>query len=77
MKLKLLNRLLCRYMWVYEIIDGDKGFVLAKNEEDAIRKLSSYYEDKDITEMISNEDMYVYDTDHSYIDGDVFNIVPW
>ena len=77
MKLKLLNWLLRRYMWVYEIIDGDKGFVLAKNKEDAIQKLSSYYKDEDITEMISNENMYVYDADHSYIEGDVFNIVPW
>lgn len=77
MILKLLNKLLRRYMWVYEIIDGDKGFVLAKNRDEAIGKLSRYYEDGDIAEMISNEEMYVYDADHSYIDGDVFNIVPW
>ncbi len=77
MKLKLLNWLLHRYMWVYEIIEGDKGFVLARNEDDAIKKLSRYYEDEDVAKMISNEEMYVYDADHSYIDGDVFNIVPW
>lgn len=77
MIIKLLNMLLRRYMWVYEIIDGDKGFVLARNEDDAIKKLSRYYEDEDVAKMISNENMYVYDADHSYIDGDVFNIVPW
>ena len=75
-EMEFLNRMLRRYMWVYEIVDGDKGFVLAIDKSDAIKKLSHYY-DEDVVNMIDNEEMYVYDAEHSYIDGDVFNIVPW
>lgn len=77
MIIKLLNNLLHKYMWVYERIEGDKGFVLAKSKQDAIRKLSCYYTDTE--EALANETMYVYGTDRTEIheDLDLYVTVPW
>lgn len=71
----LLNNLLHKYMWVYEIVDGDKGFVIANSREEAINKLRVRYQD--IDELLNRDDMYVYDAEHSVIIGDIFVTVPY
>ena len=46
--IKFLNKLLRKYCWVYERIDnGDKGFVLAKSYDSAIKKLKTIYNNID------------------------------
>ncbi len=82
MIIKLLNKLLHKYMWCFEREDGDRGFVIALNGEDAINKLEKKY--PDARERISRTDscdesnwMYLYDADHAEIDGDIFVNVPW
>lgn len=73
---KLLNKLLRKYCWVYERIDnGDKGFVLAKNYESAIKKLKTIYDNVD--EAMENEQMFVFDIGHIEVKGDVFITIPW
>lgn len=80
MIIKLLNKLLHKYMWCFERVDGDKGFVIALNREDAINKLEKRYPDtrERILETDSNGgEMYLYDADYTEIDGDIFVNVPW
>lgn len=83
MVLKILNHLLHRYMWVYEREDGDRGFVLARDYEDAVNKLASYYTDAANRIRKTNEDseadnwMYLYDADHTEIHGDIFVTQPY
>lgn len=82
MIIKLLNKLLHKYMWCFERENGDKGFVIALNREDAIDKLEKKY--PDTRERISRTDlgddsnwMYLFDADYTEIDGDIFINVPW
>ena len=85
MIIKLLNNLLHKYMWCFERDNGDKGFVIALNREDAINKLEKKY--FDARERILKTDlddnwldydwMYLYDANHTEIDGDIFVNVPW
>ena len=87
MIIKLLNKLLRKYLWCYEIEDFDKGFVLAKSRDDAIDKLAAHY--PEAREWIwktyhdspgnynSYNSMYLYDANHTEIDGDIFINVPW
>lgn len=73
--MKFLNKLLRKYVWVYERIDGDKGFVLASSYESAIRKLKGVYDNVD--EAMENEQMFVFDIEHAEVKGDVFITMPW
>lgn len=85
MIIKLLNKLLHKYMWCFERDNGNKGFVIALNREDAINKLEKKY--SDARERILKTDldanwldfdwMYLYDANHTEIDGDIFVNVPW
>lgn len=84
MLIKLLNKLLHKYMWVYERDNGDRGFVIAKNRNEAIKKLADYYTDAkeriaktDETKWVDNDWMYLFDADHSEIKGDIFIIMPY
>lgn len=73
--MKFLNKLLRKYVWVYERIDGDKGFVLAANYESAIMKLKGVYDNVD--EAMESEQMFVFDIEHAEVKGDVFITIPW
>lgn len=74
--IKFLNKLLRKYCWVYERIDnGDKGFVLAKSYESAIKKLKTIY--NNIDEAMENEQMFVFDLSKIEIKNDVFITVPY
>ena len=84
--IKLLNKLLHKYMWVFERDNGDKGFVIARNKKDAINKLAARYPDarkrieetdEDESCWMDSEWMYLYDADHAEIYGDIFVILPW
>ncbi len=74
--IKFLNKLLRKYCWVYERIDnGDKGFVLAKSYDSAIKKLKTIY--NNIDEAMENEQMFVFDLSKIEIKNDVFITVPY
>lgn len=84
MIIKILNKLLHKYMWVYERVDGDKGFVIAKNRDEAIDKLDKHYpyaretiEETDRDEGGCYYPMYLYDSSAATIDGDIFVTVVW
>ena len=84
MLIRLLNKLLRKYMWVYERDNGDCGFVIAKNRNEAIKKLADCYTDAkeriaktDETEWVDNDWMYLFDANHSEIEGDIFIIMPY
>lgn len=81
MIIKLLNKLLHKYMWCFERVDGDKGFVIALNREDAINKLEKEYPGARTLILETDNDvlgeMYLYDADHTEICGDIFINVPW
>lgn len=74
--IKFLNKLLRKYCWVYERIDnGDKGFVLARSYDSAIKKLKTVY--NNIDEAMENEQMFVFDLSKIEIKNDVFITVPY
>ena len=84
MIIKILNKLLHKYMWVYERDNGDKGFVIAKNRKEAINKLTEHYPDArariektDKNKYMDYGWMYLFHADCSEIHGDVFVILPW
>lgn len=86
MMIKLLNKLLHKYMWVFERDNGNKGFLIARDRDDAINKLSKKYSDaKDCIRKTDADDhfsmdsgwMYLYDANHAEIDGDIFVTLPW
>lgn len=73
--IKFLNKLLRKYCWIYERIDGgDKGFVLAKSYESAIKKLKTIYDNVD--EAMENEQMFVFDLSNIEIKNNVFITMP-
>lgn len=43
--MKYLNKIIRKYMWIYERENGDRGFVLAKNYNEAVEKLQKIYSD--------------------------------
>lgn len=71
----VLKRLFAKYCWIYERIDGDKGFVLAKNYEDAVKRLKKVYDNVD--EALETEQMFIFDTTKIDIKGTVFITMPW
>ena len=74
--IKLLNKFLRKYCWVYERIDnGDKGFVLAGSYDSAIKKLKTVYNNVD--EAMENEQMFVFDLSKIEIKNDVFITIPY
>ena len=84
--IKLLNKLLHKYMWVFERDNGDKGFVIARNRKEAITKLTEKY--PDTRERVAKTDadtlgwmgygwMYLYHAENARIDGDIFVVVEW
>ena len=81
MEYNKLNKLIREYIWLYEWYDGDKGFVIAKDREEAIEKLSVKYSHvkemlQKMDEGMDNEWAYVYSADYIDIDGDIFVTVP-
>ena len=89
MLIKLLNRLLRKYMWMYERERGDRGIVIAKNYEDALKQLSKEYPDtrrrvketedadNNIRYVSGSLYMYVVDMEHVEIKGNVFITEPY
>jgi len=84
MMIKLLNKLLHKFMWVYERDNGDKGFVIAKTRQEAINKLAGLY--PDARERIAKTDegswmdygwMYLFHAENAEVKGDVFITVPY
>lgn len=77
--IKLMKYLLKKYMWIYERDNGDRGFVLAKDRDEAIKKLCEYYTDaaKRIAETdkggwMDNNWMYLFDANGIEINKDIY-----
>ena len=87
MIIKLLNKLLHKYMWAYEREEGDRGIVIAKTRSDAIKELQRVYGDAEKRIAVSDAGdhcalepdwMYLLDCHGDFtIDGNVFITEPW
>ena len=74
-----LRKLLNRYLWIYERENGDRGFVIAATEKEAIKKLMKVYPDTEERLKFTEENpseisgwMYLYDIKGIDIKNDVY-----
>lgn len=57
-------------IWTYERISGEQGFVIAKNEKQAITKLKNVYDD--VEKALKENEMWLFRADSGEKHGDVY-----